>query len=139
MPSIERHFTREVVALDASAQCHQAARIMAEKGIGAVAVKEAGRIIGVVTERDLVYNVLAEGGRCEERIADAMRQDLPCIPPSASEAECADLMRVHFTRHLLVADGGTVVGIISMRDVIQLMLDEKQVLIEQLQRYIAGY
>ena len=47
-------------------------------------------------------------------------------------------MRDHFTRHLLVEDGGKVVGIVSMRDVIQLMLDEKQFLIEQLQTYIDG-
>ncbi|TMA10610.1 MAG: CBS domain-containing protein [Deltaproteobacteria bacterium] len=111
---------------------------MAEKNIGAVAVKEDGRIVGVVTERDLVYNVLAEGGRCEERIADAMRRDLPAIPPSASEAECADLMRVHFTRHLLVSDQSGIVGIISMRDVIRLMLEEKQWLIDELQIYISG-
>ncbi len=138
MSSIDRHFTREVVALDASAECREAARLMAEKNIGAVAVKEGGRVVGVVTERDLVYNVLAEGGRCEERIADAMRRDLPCIPPSASEAECADLMRVHFTRHLLVSDESGIVGIISMRDVIRLMLEEKQWLIDELQIYITG-
>jgi len=47
-------------------------------------------------------------------------------------------MRVHFTRHLLVGRKGAVVGIISMRDVIQLMLDEKQWLIDELQIYISG-
>ena len=118
MSSIDRHFTRELVALDASAECREAARIMAEKNIGAVAVKEDGRIVGVVTERDLVYNVLAEGGRCEERIAGAMRTDLPAIPPNASEAECADLMRVHFTRHLLVSDKSGIVGIIDRKSVV---------------------
>jgi CBS domain-containing protein len=138
MASIERHVTREVLGLDASAKCREAAKVMAEKHIGAVAVKEGGKIIGLVTERDLVYNVLAEGGRCDGPIKTAMRRDLPCIPPSASEAECADLMRVHFTRHLLVADEGENVGIISMRDVIRLMLDEKQWLIDELQIYICG-
>src|SRR5260370_31678614 len=47
-------------------------------------------------------------------------------------------MRVHFTRHLLVTDKGEMVGIISMRDVIRLMLDEKQWLIDELQIYITG-
>ena len=47
-------------------------------------------------------------------------------------------MRDHFTRHLLVEDDGKVVGVISMRDVIRLMLDDKQFLIEQLQTYIDG-
>ena len=47
-------------------------------------------------------------------------------------------MRDHTTRHLLVEEGGQVVGVVSMRDIIQLMLDEKQFLIEQLQTYITG-
>jgi CBS domain-containing protein len=48
------------------------------------------------------------------------------------------MMRVHFTRHFLVAEQGEVLGIISMRDVIRLMLDEKQWLIDELQIYISG-
>ena len=138
MATIERHLTREVVGLDASASCREAAKVMAEKRIGAVAVREGGRTVGVVTERDLVYNVLASGGTCEFPISRAVRRDLPFITPDASDTECADLMRVHFTRHLLVGESGAVVGIISMRDVIQLMLDDKQYLIEQLQTYIDG-
>jgi CBS domain-containing protein len=138
MASIERHVTRELMGLDASTNCREAARLMAEKQIGAVAVMEGGKTVGLVTERDLVYNVLAEDRHCDLPIGKAMRRDLPLIPPSASEVECADLMRVHFTRHLLVADKGAVVGIVSMRDVIRLMLDEKQWLIDELQIYISG-
>jgi CBS domain-containing protein len=138
MASIDRHVTRKVLGLDASTRCREAAKLMAEKRIGAVAVLEGGKSIGLVTERDLVYNVLAKGGRCDQPIAEAMRRDLPCIAPGTSETECADLMRVHFTRHLLVTDKGEMVGIISMRDVIRLMLDEKQWLIDELQIYITG-
>jgi len=71
-------------------------------------------------------------------IGEAMRTDLPRVPPTTSEAEAAELMRTNYTRHLLVEEMGQVVGIISMRDVIQLMLDDKQYLIEQLQTYIDG-
>jgi CBS domain-containing protein len=138
MPGIERYITRELVGLDRSATCREAATLMAEKNIGAVAVLEGKKTIGIVTERDLVYNVLSEGSPCNGPLVQAMRRDLPIIPPSTTEAECADLMRVHFTRHLLVAEGGSVVGIISMRDVIRLMLDEKQWLIDELQIYISG-
>jgi len=138
MASIERHVTREVLGLDARAACREAAKLMAQKRIGAVAVLQGGKPIGLVSERDLVYTVLAEGGHCDGSIADAMRRDLPSVAPSTSESECADLMRVHFTRHLLVVDKGEMVGIISMRDVIQLMLDEKQWLVDELQIYISG-
>jgi len=138
MASIERHVTRQVLGLDAAAGCREAAKLMAAKRIGAVVVMQGGKPIGIVSERDLVYNVLAEGGHCDGAIVDAMRRDLPSIPSSASESECADLMRVHFTRHLLVVDEGEMVGIISMRDVITLMLDEKQWLADELQIYISG-
>src|ERR1700682_4863635 len=129
MASIDRHVTRKGLGLAASIPCREAATLMGLTG---------GKSIGLVTERDLVYNVLAKGGRCDQPIAEAMRRDLPCIAPSTSETECADLMRVHFTRHLLVTDKGEMVGIISMRDVIRLMLDEKQWLIDELQIYITG-
>ena len=69
---------------------------------------------------------------------EAMRTGLPRVTADATEAECASLMRDHTTRHLLVEDRGQIVGIVSMRDIIQLMLDEKQFLIEQLQTYIEG-
>jgi len=71
-------------------------------------------------------------------VGEAMRTDLPLIASRTSEVECSNLMRDHFTRHLLVEDDGKVVGVISMRDVIRLMLDDKQFLIEQLQTYIDG-
>jgi CBS domain-containing protein len=138
MPGIDRYVTRELMGLDASSSCREAAKLMAEKRIGAVAVKEGGKTLGLVTERDLVYNVLARGGTCDVPIAQAMRRDLPVISPATTETVCSDLMRVHFTRHFLVAEKGEVLGIISMRDVIRLMLEEKQWLIDELQIYISG-
>jgi CBS domain-containing protein len=138
MATIERHVTRQVVALDATTPCREAAKVMRDKRIGAVAVREGGRIVGIVTERDMVVRVLAAGDTGVMPIGEAMRTDLPRIPPDASETETTEVMRTQYTRHLLVEQQGSVVGIISMRDVIQLMLDDKQFLIEQLQTYIDG-
>ena len=138
MASIDRHVTRDVIALDSMTPCREAARLMADRKVGSVAVREGGRIIGLVTERDLVGRVLARGDSGAMPIGEAMRTDLPRVPPTTSEAEAAELMRTNYTRHLLVEEMGQVVGIISMRDVIQLMLDDKQYLLEQLQTYIDG-
>jgi CBS domain-containing protein len=138
MPTIERHVTRQIVALDAVTPCREAAKVMRDNKIGAVAVKEAARIVGIVTERDLVARVLALGDNGAMPIGEAMRTDLPRVALKDSEVETTELMRTHDTRHLLVEHEGAVVGIISMRDVIQLMLDDKQFLIEQLQTYIDG-
>lgn len=138
MATIERHVTRQVVALDATTPCREAAKVMRDKKIGAVAVREAGKLVGIVTERDLVARVMASGDSGAMPIGEAMRTDLPKIALKSTELETTELMRTQYTRHLLVEDEGQVVGIISMRDVIQLMLDDKQFLIEQLQTYIDG-
>jgi CBS domain-containing protein len=129
---------REVVAVDGAAPVHEAARLMAERHVGSVAVREAGKVVGLVTERDLVVSVLAHGGSASGPVRGAMRPGIPRVGADASGAACAALMRDHATRHLLVEQGGEVVGVVSMRDVIQGMLAEKQFVIEQLNTYIRG-
>ena len=138
MASIRKHVTRDVVTLEAGAPIRDAARMMADRKIGSVAVREDGKLVGLVTERDLVLTVLARAGNANQPIREAMRPGVPRVSADATESDCAALMRDHTTRHLLVEDKGQVVGVISMRDIIQLMLDEKQYVIEQLHAYIGG-
>ncbi len=138
MASIRKHVTRDVVTLEAGAPIRDAARMMANRKIGSVAVREDGKIVGLVTERDLVLTVLARAGNANQPLREAMRPGIPRVSADATESECSALMRDHATRHLLVEDRGQVVGVVSMRDIIQLMLDEKQYLIEQLHTYIGG-
>ena len=138
MASIRKHVTRDVVTLEGGAPIRDAARIMADRKIGSVAVRDDGKIVGLVTERDLVLTVLARAGNANQPLREAMRPGVPHVPIDATETETAALMRDNTTRHLLVEDRGQIVGIVSMRDIIQLMLDEKQFLIEQLQTYIEG-
>src|SRR3954465_5157827 len=61
MATIERHVTRDLIALDSMTPCREAARLMSDRKVGSVAVREGGKIIGLVTERDLVSRVLARG------------------------------------------------------------------------------
>jgi CBS domain-containing protein len=136
MASIRKHVTRDVVQLDASAPISAAAKLMADRNIGSVAVTDGGRIVGLVTERDLVRMVLADGRDASTPIRGAMRPGVPHVPANATEGDVAALMRDHSTRHLLVEEGGEIAGVVSMRDIIQLMLDEKQYMIEQLHSYI---
>ncbi len=138
MASIRKHVTRDVVSLESGAPIRDAARIMADRKIGSVGVREDGKLIGLVTERDLVVAVLAGDAQPTGPIRVAMRTGIPRVKADASEADCSALMRDHTTRHLLVEDKGQIVGVVSMRDIIQLMLDEKQFVIEQLHTYIQG-
>ncbi len=135
MATIRKHMTRDIATIDANAPCREAAKLMADRKIGSVAVQVDGRVVGLATERDLVVTVLARGGDGLQPVKQAMRT-LPRVEPSASETDCAELMKKHFTRHLLVEEMGEVIGVVSMRDIIQVMLDEKQFVIEQLHEYI---
>jgi CBS domain-containing protein len=138
MASIRKHVTRDVVSIESGAPIRDAARIMSDRKIGSVGVREDGKLVGLVTERDLVIAVLAGDAPPNGPVRAAMRTGIPRVKADASEADCAALMRDHTTRHLLVEDRGQIVGVVSMRDIIALMLDEKQFVIEQLQTYIEG-
>ncbi len=129
---------QDVVALDATAPVSDAAKIMAERRIGSVGVREGGKLVGLVTERDLVISVLARGGSANQPMREAMRPGIPRVRPDDSEADCAALMRDHATRHLLVEDDGNVVGVVSMTDLVQTRLAENKFVIEQLNTYISG-
>lgn len=139
MAAIGKQVTRDLVSIEASEPMRAAAQAMEERRIGSVAVREGERILGLVTERDLMRTVCVLGVDPRRPVREAVRQAIPRVDASSSEGETAALMRDHTTRHLLVEENGQVVGVISMRDIIQLMIDEKQHLIDQLQTYIEGY
>jgi len=138
MPTIEKHIVREVVALDASTSCQDAAHLMEARRIGSVGVRRDGKLVGLVTERDLVYEVMARGGDTAKSLGEVMRNDRPSVTASATERDCAYLMQKHQTRHLLVKKDTEVMGVISMLDVLSLMLEDNRFLIEQLHTYIRG-
>ncbi len=139
MATIERHIARVMVTLEGGATCKQAATLMKERRIGSVAVVEGGQVVGLVAERDLALRLVAGGASPETRVGEVVNRDGPSVGPRATEKECSDLMREHHCRHLLVRDGGKVVGLISMRDVIALMLEENEHVIRQLEGYISGH
>jgi CBS domain-containing protein len=138
MASIRKYVTREIVTLEGTTPSRDAARLMGERRIGSIGVRQGDKLVGLVTERDLVATVLARGSDATMPIREALRPGIPHLPIASSEADAAQLMREHFTRHLLVEDEGRIVGVVSMQDLIRSMLDEKQFVIEQLQTYIDG-
>jgi CBS domain-containing protein len=138
MATIRNHFVRPVLSLEASATCGDAARLMAERGIGSVGVHAGGQLVGLVTDRDLVGAVARGADTGRTSLADVMRADLPVVAPDATDVECAQLMRTARTRHLLVREGGRIAGVLSLLDLVDLVVEEKQAGMEQLEAYIRG-
>jgi CBS domain-containing protein len=138
MACIANHVVRSVVALDGSATCAEAARLMADRGIGAVGVRHEGRLVGLVAERDLL--AIASEGRdpAATPILDATPARPALVSCCATECEAAELMRTHHTRHLAVVEGGEIVGILSLLDLVTMVVEEKQWSIDLLESYIRG-
>jgi len=117
----------------------EAARLMAEKYIGSVVVTSHSRIVGIVTERELIMDVIGKDrDPATVIIKEVMLTDHRKIGPVATCEEALELMKKKRCRHLLVFDGDEFIGLISMRDIVVLTLQEKDDLITQLEQYISA-
>jgi CBS domain-containing protein len=115
------------------------AKLMTEAFIGSVVVTNSSGIRGLFTERELAMNVVGKGKVPERvQIKDVMTSDPIKVSPNATASLCLDLMREHRGRYLLVFEGDEFVGIVSLRDMVALMIDEKEELIGHLERYITS-
>jgi CBS domain-containing protein len=138
MACIANHVVRSVVALEVNATCSEAARLMAERGIGAVGVRQDGRLLGIVTERDLLAITSQGGNAAATPILKAMPACPAVVSCCATESDAAEMMRAHHTRHLAVVEGGEIVGILSLLDLVKMVVEEKQWSIDSLESYIRG-
>jgi CBS domain-containing protein len=93
-----------------------AARIMRDEDAGAVPVVDNGRAIGIVTDRDIVVRVVAEGGQLNRPVRDIVTSALVSATPDMSTREAAALMSEHQIRRLPVVENDRLVGIVSIGD-----------------------
>ena len=93
-----------------------AACIMRDEDAGAVPVVDNGRAVGIVTDRDIVVRVVAEGGQLSRPVRDIVSGTLVSVTPDMSTREAAELMSEHQIRRLPVVENGRLVGIVSIGD-----------------------
>jgi len=115
-----------------------ALRVMAETDVGAVMVVDGGTLVGVVSERDYVRKVAQAGIASDTPVKDVMTVGVVAVTPEHSVEQCMALMMQRHFRHLPVLDGATLIGVISVRDVVKAALDEREHRIDQLENYISG-
>jgi CBS domain-containing protein len=102
-----------------------AAKLMAKKKVSAVMVVEEGRLVGIVTERDVVHRVIAkERDAATTRLADVMTRELITVAPDESFGYAMLLMYEHGFRHTPVIENGQPVGIVSARNALDPDLEE---------------
>lgn len=126
-----------VWAIAPSAPVSDALRLMADRDVGALVVTDQERVAGIITERDIARKALLHGRLPDYvRVSDIMTDRVLYVRPDQTVDECMALMTDKHLRHLPVIEGGRVVGVVSMRDVVADLIAEKTFLIEQLENYI---
>ncbi|HLI64198.1 MAG TPA: CBS domain-containing protein [Terriglobales bacterium] len=115
----------------------EAAGYMADCNVGAVPVLDDTRLVGIFSERDIMRRVVCEGrDPLSTPIREVMSTDLCTVEPGANSEEAMYLMQSHGVRHLPVCEGRTLVGFLSLRDLLRCHLDEKAGEAEMMRAYI---
>jgi len=116
-----------------------AIRLMAEKQIGALLVMEDDKLVGMVSERDYARQVILKGKASNTTpVSDIMTKRVTYVPGEQTVERSLALMTEKRIRHLPVMEDGKIVGVVSIGDLVKTIIDELQLTIEELERYIAG-
>ena len=129
----------DIISIARDASVFDAISVMAQRSIGSLLVIEAGKIVGIVTERDYARKVLLLGRSSETTTVEAiMSTDVITATVEQTVKECMTLMTEKRIRHLPVVADDKVVGLISIGDLVQAIISDQQKEIEQLGNYISG-
>ena len=129
----------EVLTVGPSTPVADLVRQLSERNIGALPVVDDGRVVGIVSERDVVRQLHAGGaGVLQMQAADIMTTEVAICSPSDSAADLARVMTERRFRHLPVVVDGELRGIVSIGDLVKARIDQLEVERQQLQSYIAS-
>ncbi len=118
---------------------YKALEIMADKNIGALMVIDDGKIVGVLSERDYARKVILKGKSSKEtNIEELMTSPVISITPDKSIEECMALMTTTRHRHVPVIEDGSLIGIVSIGDVVNAIIIAQKITIQDLTNYITG-
>ena len=129
----------EVFAIGPDAPVIDAIRLMAEKGIGAVVVMQSGRLAGILSERDYARKIVLQGRSSHDTpVRDIMTAQVVTVRLDDSIDHCMQLVTDKRIRHLPVLERDAVLGVVSIGDLVRAVIEDQQVEIDQLQRYLAS-
>jgi CBS domain-containing protein len=129
----------DVYAVRPDDTVYHALQLMAERNIGAVLVMTGNEIEGIFSERDYARRGVLHGHTSRDTaVRSLMTADVVSIDPTATVDACMSLMTDKRIRHLPVVEGGRVVGVVSIGDVVRAVVEEQQFTIRSLEHYVTS-
>ena len=128
-----------LAALPPTATVRDALQLMAERQIGSVLVVQGNALLGIFTERDYARKLALQGlSSAETMLVNVMTARLYVVSPRQTVQECLGIITKGRLRHLPVVDGGELVGLVSIGDLVNAQLEEQRFIISQMENYIVG-
>ena len=130
---------REVLRIEADASVLDAVRQMVEANVGSLLVVENDQVLGIISERDYARKLVLHGrSSVGTPVRDIMTSNVVSVRLADTADHCMQLVTNRRIRHLPVVEGDAVLGVVSIGDLVKAVIEDQQVEIEQLQRYIAS-
>ena len=128
---------RAVFSVDPEDPVLEAIRMMAERHVGALVVMQGEQLQGIISERDYARKVILLGrSSADTPVRQIMSTPVLTVAPTQTVQDCMQLMTERRVRHLPVVEGGRVVGMISIGDLVKVVIEDQQQTIQQLENYI---
>ena len=129
----------EVYAISPDATVYEALQLMADKNVGALMVMEGDTAVGLISERDYARKIVLKGRFSKDvPVREIMTADVIRVGPDDDVEYCMELMTDKRVRHLPVFKNDQLIGIISIGDLVNTIIEHKEEIIEQLENYIKG-
>jgi len=136
---ILRRKGHDVWSVSPSTLVYDAIAMMADKHVGALLVMNEDKLVGIVSERDYARRVILLGRSSKEaQVRDIMTNPVLSAGPHDAVEACLKLMTEHRFRHLPIVEGETVVGVVSLGDLVAWIVSAQEEFIDQLENYIRG-
>jgi CBS domain-containing protein len=128
---------RQIFSIEPESPVLEAIRLMAEHHIGALLVMKGNELRGIVSERDYARKVILHGkSSADTPVSEIMSSPVVTVSATQTVQDCMQLMTDRRVRHLPVVEGGRVMGMVSIGDLVKAVIEDQQQTIEQLESYI---
>ena len=136
---LEKKGHRHIISVSPVSTVYEAIALMSEHHVGALPVMQEQGLVGIVSERDYCRKViLKDKSSRSTRVSEIMTRNVICVSEEHPITECVNLMLHNHIRHLVVTQTGSVVGMLSLRDLFVQIIDDQAETIDHLEHYIRG-